>query len=155
MDPGIGVQRRIRCGLRSWVRDCPSGKRTSGEKLPAHMAQLSQIYPRIFVLLINPISIHIICTSLVKFTSHFGIPLGTLPGSGNYLFSPRKFFSVPLSQHYACAMTFNMASGQGPGYWENIMDPVGTRSWTRLGPGHGRMMKTLHCFTSISLSTLC
>src|SRR6266496_5287270 len=92
---------------------------------------------RILILLINPISIHIICTSLVKFTSHFGIPLGTLPGSGNYLFSPRKFSSVPLAQHYACAMTFNMASGQGPGYWDNIMNPVGTRSWTRLGPGHG------------------
>src|SRR6266496_4883894 len=142
------------------------------------MAQISHIYPPYIDSLDKP---DFLFTSFAHhwFTSHFGIPLGTLPGSGNYLFSPRKLFSVPLSQHYACAMTFNMASGQGPGYWDNIMDPVGTRSWTRLGPGHGPgwdpvmvpvgtrswsrflgpghgwMMKTLHCFTSISLSTLC
>src|SRR6266496_6834334 len=94
------------------------------------MAQISHIYPPYIDSLDKP---DFLFTSFAHhwFTSHFGIPLGTLPGSGNYLFSPRKFSSVPLSQHYACAMTFNMASGQGPGYWDNIMDPVGTRSWTR------------------------
>src|SRR6266568_3912236 len=55
MDPGIGVQRRIRYGLRSWVRDCPSGNAPLHRNFRLAWLKYLIYTHRILILLINPI----------------------------------------------------------------------------------------------------
>jgi len=86
---------------------------------------------RILILLINPIfyshHLHIIGSLL---TSVFLWALSQEVGIINFLLGNSLPFMQYDSVHITatCAITFNVASGQGPGYWDNIMDPVGTRS---------------------------
>ncbi len=103
------------------------------------MAQISHIYPPYIDSLDKPDfyshHLHIIGSLL---TSVFLWALSQEVGIINFLpGNSLPFLQYNFHNTATCAINFNVASGQGPGYWDNIMDPVGTRSWTRLGPGHG------------------
>src|SRR6266496_4781208 len=97
------------------------------------MAQISHIYPPYIDSLDKPDfyshHLHIIGSLL---TSVFLWALSQEVGIINFLpGNSLPFLQYNFHNTATCAINFNVASGQGPGYWDNIMDPVGTRSWSR------------------------